>query len=56
MTFTLSIDMDNAAFDDDPSTELIDCLRRVAAKVCVGTIQATVLDSNGNTVGSWEIK
>ena len=56
MTFTLSIDMNNAAFDDDPSTELIDCLRHVAAKVCVGTIQAKVFDSNGNTVGSWEIK
>jgi hypothetical protein len=56
MTFTLTIDMNNAAFDD-PEQELAVCLTRVAVKITTGiTDTGIVRDSNGNTVGSWEIK
>lgn len=67
MKFKLEINMDNAAFEEvgDPRTELIRVLVRT-----IGIIESShrglgrmaddsgclgVLDSNGNTVGSWKI-
>jgi hypothetical protein len=64
MKFTMTVDMDNAAFRDDyePGNELAAVLRRVIQDVqfesehrllCLSP--AGILDSNGNRVGSWEI-
>ena len=57
MQFTLKIDMDNAAFHDNPS-ELIRILEVV--NVAIDNCQASpgtrhVLDVNGNSVGYWSI-
>lgn len=61
MRFTLTIDTDNAAFDDPD--ELAGLIRKVADAVAVmagdgrlPTHTRSVLDSNGNRVGSWAIK
>lgn len=57
-TFTITIDMDGAAFEDNP-TELGDILRAVADRMDATYTDVAdttpVLDSNGNTVGSWSI-
>lgn len=57
MQFTCTIDMDNAAFEEDP-TELPKQLGNVAARLRVGGIAprtGVILDTNGNTVGGWAI-
>jgi hypothetical protein len=53
-TFNLTIDMDNAAFEDDGS-ELRDILSDVRRALFDHRSSGTVKDSNGNTVGRWEI-
>jgi hypothetical protein len=53
MRFTLNIDTDNAAFEDP--YELPAALGRVIQKLEAGADSGKVLDSNGNTVGSWSI-
>jgi hypothetical protein len=59
MRFTLELDMDNAAFDDDESYELAAILERITEKVRTDwgsrLITGPVLDTNGNTVGRLEI-
>lgn len=53
-TFTLTIDCGNAAFADE--YELPQLIHEVAHKVQSATAgYGPVIDSNGNTVGSWEI-
>lgn len=62
MTFTMTVDMDNAAFKDgddgaDDISELLACLNRVREDVNRGaSTRGTIRDSNGNHVGSWEIR
>jgi hypothetical protein len=55
--FKLTIDMDNAAFHDDPeelTTRLLDVAQKVLqCQASPGT--RTVLDTNGNSVGWWSI-
>lgn len=63
MTFTCTIDMDNADFDDPTALGWI--LKRIALRTAeeldtnprpdnrLGTF--SVLDTNGNRVGSWKI-
>jgi len=59
MEFVMTVNMDNAAFDDDE--EIGRCLSRVKT-VVLQTVGAgadqhgAILDSNGNRVGSWEIR
>ena len=54
--FVLRISMDNEAFtSDDGMTELSRCLADVLTKVGEGWDHASVLDANGNTVGTWGI-
>ena len=53
--FTLTIDMDNAAFEDDPAIEVADELRRIADLVTQGFTFGQAVDSNGNSVGSWSL-
>ena len=57
--FTLQIECDNDAFTPDtegPSTELERILYVVARNVALGRSASVVVDVNGNTVGSWEIR
>lgn len=59
MRFTLTVDMDNSAFEEEPKLELVDVLERVTAAVMqrgVGVgLEGRVRDTNGNTVGTWRI-
>lgn len=50
--FTLTIDTDNDSFAGDTGDELTACLLRVTAKASEGST-GNILDTNGNTVGSW---
>lgn len=54
MTFTMTVDMDNAAFADDPD-ELARILAVVRGRVREGETDGRCMDVNGNRVGSWEI-
>jgi hypothetical protein len=52
--FTLSFDMENAAFaDGNAPEECARILRIVAGKAASGQEGGTVWDSNGNVVGEW---
>lgn len=55
MKLTLSFDMDNATFDDEPASEASDILLAVAAQIREGLSDGLCVDVNGNTVGSWFI-
>lgn len=56
MEFTLSIDMDNDAFTDDPNAEVARILRKTAQRIATGRDGGFAMDANGNSVGAWEIK
>lgn len=59
MYFTMTVDMDNEAFDKDPASEL----RKIFAKTynvikdeCLTPGDGGRLaDVNGNTIGGWEV-
>lgn len=53
--FKLEFKTDNAAFLDDPMTEPANVLRRVALRIEYGETSGIVKDSNGNTIGSFEL-
>jgi hypothetical protein len=55
-TFRLTIDLDSAAFEDDPG-ELTRCLRDVADLVAPGKEwqSGNIRDINGNTVGMFKV-
>lgn len=56
---TITIDMGNAAFADNGGAEVAEILERLAYglpfKVADGETGGKLLDSNGNTVGTWEV-
>lgn len=54
MRFSLQFDCDSAAFEDDPDGETRRILELVTERAFMSPY-GTVLDSNGNTVGSWEL-
>lgn len=54
MKFTAEIDMDNAAFTDEPF-ELPYILIEVAKQVSRGSVAGSCRDWNGNKVGGWKI-
>ena len=60
MTFTLTVEIDNAAFED--GDELVRILRRVALQVegegsrFGSPVVCPVRDINGNTVGEWKVE
>jgi len=64
MTFTLKVDCDNAAFEDDPAPELARILREVADGIESGEPRfagwqgwfQTIHDVNGNDVGRFALK
>lgn len=53
--FKLEFKTDSAAFLDDPMTEPANVLRRVALRIDYGETSGIVRDSNGNTIGSFEL-
>ena len=53
--FKLEFKTDNAAFVDDPMCEPSNVLRRVATRIEYGETSGLVKDSNGNTVGYFEL-
>jgi hypothetical protein len=53
MRFTLTLECDNAAFDDSPVTEVARILDQTAEALCSGYLEGTCLDVNGNDVGDW---
>ena len=55
MKLKLTIEMDNAAFDDAPCTETARILRAAADGVMRGCIRSGLFDINGNYVGKFSI-
>ena len=51
MTFTMKVNMDNAAFEFDD--ELANILAKVAQKASGAPDEGICMDSNGNRVGTW---
>lgn len=51
----INIQMDNAAFADEPAVELARILRNLAQSVEDGRTECPAHDYNGNTVGRFEI-
>jgi hypothetical protein len=61
MTLTITIDMDNAAFEDDTEGECARILKDLAEKIDKGFGpteygNVTLRDVNGNTVGKAEVR
>lgn len=61
MTFTLEVQCDNAAFEDNDE-ELVGILLKVAASLKANTLwkheeggEGNLFDSNGNHVGGWSM-
>ncbi len=53
--FIMEVTLENACFDDDMQGQLAGIMRRAANKVNEGYITHTILDANGNSVGSFTI-
>ncbi len=51
--FTLSFETDNAAFDENPTDEVIRILQDVKEKIDIGLKEGPVYDINGNNVGKF---
>jgi hypothetical protein len=52
--FTLTIQTDNAAFEDDPVPELVRILKETAAQMhMMNDFNGTIRDINGNPVGTY---
>lgn len=64
MRFTMTVDMDNAAFGEDGQgrlsvageRELARILGNVVGQLESGNAAGTCRDANGNTVGQWGIR
>lgn len=55
MKCTIKIDMDNAAFDETPATELARILRDIAEQVEEGLTMLVIQDVNGNDCGKFKV-
>lgn len=65
MQFRLTIDMDNATFDECPGDELTRIFKTISKRIEDATYSelldadrasTTVRDTNGNTVGNWIVQ
>lgn len=57
--FSVAINTESAAFEDDPAPELARILRHIAQRIEdgeTGDMFQTILDENGNDVGRWAHK
>ena len=52
--FTLNIDCENLAFEDDAAPELARLLREIADRIESGSMAGNIRDINGNRVGSFK--
>ena len=52
--FTLNIDCENLAFEDDVAPELARLLREIADRIESGSMAGNIRDINGNRVGSFK--
>ena len=55
MNITITLNTDNAAFEDDPGAEVARILRELARRTEQGFINVGLRDSNGNMVGQCEV-
>ena len=55
MKFKCEIDMNNAAFEEDPDGELPRILGEMLSKIKSGFPSGVLMDSNGNKVGKFSI-
>lgn len=53
--FTLTIETDNAAFEETPRDEIFAILEHVKARVLLGYDTDICRDTNGNRVGEWRL-
>ena len=56
VTATLTITMDNAAFEPIPRLEVIRILEQASGKLANGNTSFPLYDSNGNKVGKFEVQ
>jgi len=56
MTFKLTIECDNAAFEIDAAGEVARILDRVARSLNRDEVKGVCIDVNGNKVGGWELE
>ncbi len=56
MKATIKIQMDNAAFSDDPLAELARILKDLSKHIEQGCDGRRLMDSNGNHVGEFSIQ
>jgi hypothetical protein len=54
MQLNIKINLDNSAFEDNED-ELKDIFKRIEYAVQDGAEGKMIIDSNGNTVGEWDI-
>jgi hypothetical protein len=52
----MNFETGNAAFEDSPELEVEYLLHKVARTVRAGGREGPVIDSNGNTIGSWKLQ
>lgn len=55
MRFHCTVTMDNAAFEEEPLTELGRILFEMGVRIGNGHRDGDLLDVNGNQVGEWRI-
>ncbi len=56
MMATITVEMDNAAFEKRPATELARILRRLAKRIEQdGEDDCVLMDINGNSVGRFKV-
>lgn len=56
MIFVLTMDMDNASFEDDFHTQMHKIFRKIEDEISLKTSGPhSIKDLNGNSVGSWSI-
>jgi len=54
--FTMEVELENAAFDNNPRTELSVILADAISRIVrTEQVVGVSMDSNGNTVGGWKI-
>lgn len=51
MQCSIEVTMDNAAFEDEPATELAVILRKLVTRIEAGETDCALFDTNGNRVG-----
>lgn len=55
MTFRVEFSTDNDAFAADPDRECRAVLQRIRDRLSQGYVEGKCIDTNGNTIGKWEL-